>query len=114
MMFTKKELKALANGLSPEWLSPSRDYEEVITALANYILDDMGYGWLPYPENVPEETGVYEITRKKDWFSPDYEPETWTDVAVWDNDVQDWFEYDGDKTITVLAFRPLPAPYQPE
>jgi hypothetical protein len=37
------------------------DAEQAL-ALADAIYEAEGYGWLPYPENKPEELGLYEVT----------------------------------------------------
>ena len=72
---------------------------------AEAILDDLGLGWLPYPENKPTENNAYLVTA----YNPQDPDNTWTEFDTYDFDADRW---DG---IYVIAFkRERPTPYQPE
>ena len=76
------------------------DTSDDALALANAILDDMGLGWKPYPENKPEVSGWY-LVQITDWSVPT--------INYWRKDERWKHDYN-----RIEAFRPLPAPYQPE
>ena len=70
-------------------------------ALADAIYNDLGLGWLPYPENEPEDTGIYSayfITTSKGVVDTDY----------YDDYDGRWRRYDD-----VIAFKRYPKKYQP-
>jgi hypothetical protein len=68
--------------------------------LAIALLEDLGLGWLPYPENKPKVSGEYLV-------SIEY-PQGRRAVKSdhYHNDTENW-----DKYRVVYAFRPLPEPY---
>lgn len=73
--------------------------------LADALYDELGLGWLPYPENVPETNGVYIITFKLKGKlyeeAATYKNGTWSDMLG------------GIPNEDIVAYR-KPSPYQPE
>jgi hypothetical protein len=84
--------------------------EEGMLEMVEAVLDELGLGWLPYPENKPKEGEVYEVTldlsHVEKWH---YES---VFMAYFLNG--DWMD-DNDEPLewSVLAFR-KPIPYQPK
>lgn len=75
--------------------------DDTARALADAIYNDLGLGWLPYPENKPEDTGLYSIyfiTTSKGVVDTDY----------YDDFDEEWRRYDD-----VIAFMRYPSKYQP-
>lgn len=74
-------------------------------ALADAIYKELGLGWLPYPENVPETNGVYIITFKLKGKlyeeAATYKNGTWSDMLG------------GIPNEDIVAYR-KPSPCQPE
>jgi hypothetical protein len=66
-------------------------------ALANALLDDLGLGWLAYPENKPVEFGMYEVTLSEGIYR--------VRTDLWDGDI--W------TLKNVIAFRKT-RPYESE
>ncbi len=57
--FTKEEIKLLADGLHPGYIRDGLDCETVIVTLARRVQLS---GWLPYPDNTPEDKENYYVT----------------------------------------------------
>ena len=80
-------------------------------ALADAIYAELGLGWMPYPENVPE-TDKYYLVTIDDVFNGIY-----VDAAQYIPAEDAWYSWDGiikkEDGNEVVAYRELSAPYQP-
>ena len=77
---------------------------ESAESLALALLDDLGKGWKPYPENKPDY-GLYTVTLDDGQVIPaTYVPaqNKWHDGIIYNN-----------LPLKVTAYSELPAPYQP-
>ena len=81
-------------------------------SLALALLDDLGKGWKPYPENVPE-TDKYYLVTIDDVFNGIY-----VDAAQYIPAEDAWYSCYGiiqkEDGNVVVAYSELPAPFQPE
>ena len=79
--------------------------------IADAIYTELGLGWLPYPENVPE-TDKYYLVTIDDVFNGLY-----VDAAQYIPAEDAWYSWDGiikkEDGNEVVAYRELSAPYQP-
>ena len=91
---------------SPVSIDPVLNNDEA-ESLALALLDDLGKGWRPYPENAPE-IGLYDVTAE-------FDSRLVVRRAVY-NSAHKWYDEKTCKEITgiVIAYRELPAPFQPE
>ena len=84
---------------------------EQARALADAIYTELGLGWMPYPENVPE-TDKYYLVTVDDVFNGIY-----VDAAQYIPAEDAWYSWDGiikkEDGNEVVAYRELSAPYQP-
>ena len=84
--------------------------DEERLAIANAIYKDLGLGWLPYPENKPNESKDYFIVTL-------YDNKTKVFYAQWSKTKDTWLSPFGglmeDEYCKVIAYMEIP-PYQPE
>jgi len=90
---------------------------ETALALAEAILEDLGLGWKPYPENTPDTKGEYDVT-----FYDQVDDVYWVSKARWDiYKDNNWSLTNNEHgyaeltlhPINIIAYRALSAPYQP-
>jgi hypothetical protein len=89
--------------------------DEDARALADAIYNELGLGWIPYPENRPQifdgHYECFEVTIK-DWRVTEDKYFVWR--AWYKNGIFDNGQFGGPMDEHVVAYRPLSAPYQPK
>ena len=75
--------------------------------IVNQVEEEYKGGWIPCSEKPPKETGMYQVT-VDDADEPIITAMYLQEVDIW------CFHHGYDTGMTVLAWRPLPAPYKEE
>ena len=107
---SKDELSAVTSKNYGPYLFDSSNNYFIVTkdeaeSLALALLDDLGKGWKPYPENKPD-FGMYNVTPDDGQVMPaTYVPaqNKWHDGIIYNS-----------LPLKVIAYCELPAPFQPE
>lgn len=82
---------------------------DIAESLANAMLDDLGKGWKPYPENKPTASLFYEVTVLDDGIPV-------TTSAFWNGSSERFDDgcWSATEIENVIAFKEQSAPFQPE
>ena len=83
-----------------------QDFEE--EAIQRVVANANNNGWIPCSERLPEDCTIYEVTAQ---FGNGM---CYTEFAYYDESRGEWWKHDDDGLVNVLAWQPLPAPYQPK
>ena len=106
---TKEEFKAFTDRSVMQGFLPDDEeyYNNLQSVISEAISEHEAEKWKPYPENKPVNDEMYIVT------GPDDDGNNSIGIGFYENA---WYSVDGQKVddSEVIAFRELPAPYQPE
>ena len=106
MIDEKKLIEDIKEKVSPERFGESCNALDVIYAVLQVIDEQPKTDWIPCEERLPSDTAIHEVTAK---FS---NGTFYTEFAYYDESREEWWKFDDDGTVNVIAWKEHSEPYK--
>ena len=70
------------------------------------VAKEYGNGWIPCSERLPSDCAIHEVTAKF------RNGKRYTEFAYYDESREEWWKFDDDGTVNVIAWKEGSAPYK--